>query len=121
MGQQFVTINRRFAQLEQAKIGSTEGNSNTHSNTEQATSTQHIQINSQEPICVTSTGSNVDQFEGNYPLTPTLNRLIIEASMGAQSHEKHEKNGIVKYKKTSRKFPAIDYSEVKPMPTVQGL
>ncbi|CAG8794980.1 17486_t:CDS:2, partial [Gigaspora rosea] len=95
MDQQFETINRRFAQLEQANIGSTEGNSNTHGNTEQATSTQYTQINSQEPICVMSTGSSVDQFEGNYPSTPMLNRLIIEASTGAQSHEKHEKNRIV--------------------------
>ncbi|CAG8453400.1 5141_t:CDS:2 [Gigaspora rosea] len=57
MGQQFETINK----------------SNTHGNTEQATSTRHTQINSQEPIRVISTGSNVDQFEGNYPLTPMLN------------------------------------------------
>ncbi|CAG8818949.1 18473_t:CDS:2, partial [Gigaspora rosea] len=46
-----------------ANISGTEGSENTHSNTKQVTSIQYTQINSQEPICVTSTGSNVDQFE----------------------------------------------------------
>ncbi|RIB20666.1 hypothetical protein C2G38_2035045 [Gigaspora rosea] len=103
---------RRFAQLEQANIGGNKENSNNHGNTEQVTGMQHTQIHSQEPTCITSTRSNIDQFEGNYPSTPTLNRLIIETDLGAQSNEKQEKSEVIKYKMTSRKFPAIDYSEI---------
>ncbi|RIB27817.1 hypothetical protein C2G38_2159543 [Gigaspora rosea] len=52
----------------------------------------------------------------------TMNRrLIIEADVGARNNEKQEKSGVIKYKATSRKFPTIDYSEIKQMPSVQGL
>ncbi|RIB10978.1 hypothetical protein C2G38_2204707 [Gigaspora rosea] len=94
MDQQFETINRRFAQLEQANISGSEGSSNTHGNTDQVTNIQHTQINNQEPMRVTSTRSNVDQNEGNYSPTPTLDRLIIEASTETHNHGKQKKTEL---------------------------
>ncbi|CAG8475676.1 23458_t:CDS:2, partial [Gigaspora rosea] len=100
MDQQFETMNR-----------------SNNGNMKQVTGMQHTQSHSQEPTRMTSNRSNADQFEGNYPFTLTLNRLIIEADVGARNNEKQEKSGVIKYKATSRKFPTIDYSEIKQMPS----
>lgn len=84
MDQQFDTINRRFAQLEQANVSGSEVNTNL-SNTAQKEGAQHTPIRNQGAIRNANMGSNEDMIEGNYPPTPTLNRLIIEASSTPQA------------------------------------
>ncbi|CAG8477865.1 33960_t:CDS:2 [Gigaspora margarita] len=121
MDQQFETINRRFEQLEQANIGSNELNTNNRTNSEQVASVQQTQNRSQEVTRCTNTGGNMDQTEGNYPLTPILNKLIIEADPAAISSERQEKSGVVRYKVTSRKFLALDYAEIKQLSVVKKL
>ncbi|CAG8516181.1 29638_t:CDS:2 [Gigaspora margarita] len=96
------TINRRFAQLEQANIGGNE-----HQNQEFG----------QTP----NVGGSFGQSEGNYPLTPIINSLIMKASSEAQGNDKQESGRAVKYKITTRKFLVIDYSAFKQLPVVQGL
>ncbi|CAG8511296.1 19514_t:CDS:2, partial [Racocetra fulgida] len=88
MDQQFEMINRRFAQLEQANMGSNEINSDSQN----STSTQHIHNRTQETTRIASSGSNVD------------------------INKKQERTSCVKLKATLRKFPAIDYSEIKLTP-----
>ncbi|CAG8543328.1 36617_t:CDS:2 [Gigaspora margarita] len=85
MDQQFETINRRFEQLEQTNIGGNKLNTNNWTNSEQVVSAQQNQNQSQEATRSMNTGNNMDQTKGNYPPTPILNKLIIEADPAALS------------------------------------
>ncbi|RIB06409.1 hypothetical protein C2G38_2046808 [Gigaspora rosea] len=118
------TINRRFTQLEQANIGSNETGDNNSSNSGRTTRAQQPkQSQQQNEECgqAKSTGGNLGQIEGNYPPTPIINNLIMKAVQKHRAAKKQESSEAVKYKITTRKFPAFDYSAFKQLPAIQGM
>ncbi|RIB30244.1 hypothetical protein C2G38_2153110 [Gigaspora rosea] len=118
------TINRRFAQLEHANLSGNEGSNNNTNNNEQMPNVQQPQQLQHQDQVVEQTpnvGRNLGQIEGNYPPKPTINNLIMKASSEAQDKDKQEDDGLIKYKITTRKFPAIDYTAFKQLPVIQGL
>ncbi|CAG8771150.1 12712_t:CDS:2 [Cetraspora pellucida] len=58
--------------------------------------------------------------QGNYPPFPVINNLIMSANLENQNNEMISNVGVITYKVTARRFPAINYSIIKNMPTVQG-
>ncbi|CAG8775402.1 13072_t:CDS:2 [Gigaspora margarita] len=118
------TINRRFEQLEKTNAGGNEVSTSNSGNSGQTTSAQQPQQSqhqNQEHEQTPNIGGSLGQIEGNCPPTPIINSLIMKASSDIQGNNKQESDGSIKYKITTRKFPAIDYTAFKQLPAVQGM
>ncbi|KAF0533033.1 hypothetical protein F8M41_010733 [Gigaspora margarita] len=116
------TINQRFAQLEQANLLDSRNSSNQASDNEPSTR-QLPNISRTHIIQATSTEGNMEPQEGNFPSTPIINSLITRINSGDSQIGEAGSDDIksVKYKFTSRRFPALSYLSLKPLSDVQGI
>ncbi|CAG8819898.1 567_t:CDS:2, partial [Cetraspora pellucida] len=105
------TINQRFIQLEQT---SQQSNNNNHQNDD----TNQTITNNQQGNMETDRDTGTSQ--GNYPLSSVINNLIIRTNLKSQNNGTTMNAGVTTYKVTARKFPTINYSIIKNMPTIQG-
>ncbi|RIB18715.1 hypothetical protein C2G38_2036657 [Gigaspora rosea] len=71
----------------------------------------------------TSTEDNMKPQEGNFPSTPIINSLITRINSEDFQTGEAELDDIksVRYKFTSRRFPALSYLSLKPLSDVQGI
>ncbi|KAF0356611.1 hypothetical protein F8M41_014728 [Gigaspora margarita] len=116
------TINQRFAQLEQANLLDSRNSSNQASDNEPSTR-QQPNISRTHIMQATSTEGNMEPQEGNFPSTPIINSLITRINSGDSQIGEAGSDDIksVKYKFTSRRFPALSYLSLKPLSDIQGI
>ncbi|KAF0485248.1 hypothetical protein F8M41_022857 [Gigaspora margarita] len=116
------TINQRFAQLEQANLLDSRNSSNQASDNKPSTR-QQPNISRTHIMQATSTEGNMELQEGNFPSTPIINSLITRINLGDSQIGETGSDDIksVKYKFTSRRFPALSYLSLKPLSDVQGI
>ncbi|CAG8829496.1 28323_t:CDS:1, partial [Dentiscutata erythropus] len=105
-------MNERFNKLEQVGMMSDEMNPNNNHATEENN-------NQTTPVTICSQPEARDDIpQGNYPPTPLLNNMIINAGLPDTTRCTNNEPLITKNK--ARKYQLIDYSSLKQLPTVQG-
>ncbi|CAG8536203.1 42283_t:CDS:2 [Gigaspora margarita] len=100
-------VNQRFARLEQMNLQNNDNNSD-HNNDSGHTTAERSQQ------CTIETNKDTGTSQDNCSPTPTINNLLIRASLEGASE-----NGVKAYKSTARKYPAINYDTVKEIPSIQ--
>ncbi|CAG8606685.1 20608_t:CDS:2, partial [Gigaspora rosea] len=88
---------------------------------EHETNAGDITIDTQTKAYATSTEGNMEPQEGNFPSTPIINSLITRITSEDPQTGEAGSDDIksVRYKFTSRRFPALSYLSLKPLSDIQ--